>query len=160
MIRPMRRVALYGVGLLLAFVLGLTYTTSSRANGTRHVAHTCTPTDRDFIETAKTNMAAISLWGEEYLSGDAPAQDVAAQSGRAAKIVSGTTPMDSSLAQARQLLVGVFTEYEKAMQLQARHRSAGKHIFHAYGLANFAHDVLAQAAPALAKRGCDVAPLL
>jgi hypothetical protein len=156
----MRRFALYGVSLLLAFLLGLTYTTSSRANRNRHVSHSCTPTDRDFIETAKTNMAAISLWGEEYLSGDAPAADVADQSGRAAKIVSGTTPMDTSLAQVRKLLVGVFTEYEKAMRLQARNGDAGKHIFHAYGLANFAHDVLAQAAPALSKRGCDVAPLL
>jgi hypothetical protein len=156
----MRRIALYGVGLLLAFVLGLTYTTTSRANGSKHVVHTCTPTDRDFIETAKTNMAAIGLWGEQYLSGDAPAQDVADESERAAKIVSGTAPSDSSLAQARKLLVGVFTEYQKAMLQQARHRGAGKHIFHAYGLANFAHDVLVQAAPALARRGCDVAPLL
>jgi hypothetical protein len=155
----MRRIALYGVGLLLAFVLGLTYTTTSRANG-RHVVHTCTPTDRDFIETARTNMAAIGLWGEEYLSGDTGAQDVADESGRAAKIIAGTQPMDSSLAQTRKLLIGVFTEYQKAMRQQAHHGNAGKHIFHAYGLANFAHDVLAQAEPALAKRGCDVAPLL
>ena len=156
----MRRIALYGAGLLLAFILGLTYTTTSRANGGRHVAHTCTPTDRDFIETARTNMAAISLWGEQYLSGDAPAADVADESGRAAKIVAGTAPTDSSLSQVRKLLVGVFSEYQKAMRQQAKHQDAGKHIFHAYGLANFAHDVLAQAAPALAKRGCDVAPLL
>jgi hypothetical protein len=156
----MRRIALYGVGLLLAFVLGLSYTASSRANRSAHVEHTCTPTDRDFIETARTNMTAIGLWGEQYLSGDASADDVAGESGRAAKIVSATAPTDSSLAQVRKLLVGVFSEYQKAMAQQARHRSAGKHIFHAYGLANFAHDVLAQAAPALAKRGCDVAPLL
>lgn len=155
----MRRIALYGFSLLLAALLGLTYTTTSRANRGR-VAHTCTPTDRDFIETARTNMAAIGLWGQEYLSGDAPADDVAAQSDRAAKIIAATAPTDSSLAQARKLLVGVFSEYEKAMRAQAHHRDAGRHIFHAYGLANFAHDVLAQAEPALAKRGCDVAPLL
>jgi hypothetical protein len=46
------------------------------------------------------------------------------------------------------------------MEREARGRDAGKHIFHAYGLANFAHDVLAEAEPGLAKRGCDVAPLL
>jgi hypothetical protein len=157
----MRRIALYGFSLVLAFVLALTYTTTSRANrGHGQLVHTCTPTDRDFIETARTNMAAIGLWGQEYLSGDTPAGDVAAQSERAAKIVSGTAPTDSSLAQARKLLVGVFTEYEKAMSAAAKHGDAGKHIFHAYGLANFAHDVLVQAEPGLAKRGCDVAPLL
>jgi hypothetical protein len=159
MIRAMRRVTLYGLGLLLAFALGLTYTTSSRAKS-RHVAHVCTPTDRAFIETAKTNMAAIALWGQQYLDGDAEPADVAAESGRAAKIVGGTAPADVTLAQARKLLVGVFAEYQKAMQQEARHRAPGKHILQAYGLANFAHDVLAQAEPALAKRGCDVAPLL
>jgi hypothetical protein len=33
-------------------------------------------------------------------------------------------------------------------------------MFHAYALANLAHDTLVQAEPPLAKRGCDVAPLL
>lgn len=156
----MRRIALYGVGLLLAAVLGLTYATTTRAKTRGHAAHTCTPTDRDFIETARTNIAAIGLWGQQYLEGDTDADDVAAQSSRAAKIVGSTTPTDTSLAQARKLLIGVFSEYEKAMEQQAKHRDAGRHIFHAYGLANFAHDVLAQAEPGLAKQGCDVAPLL
>ena len=33
------------------------------------------------------------------------------------------------------------------------------HTLYNYGFANFAHDVLAQAEPALAKRGCGVSPL-
>jgi hypothetical protein len=33
-------------------------------------------------------------------------------------------------------------------------------MMRAYGLANFAHDVLVQAQPALAARGCSVAALL
>jgi hypothetical protein len=160
MIRPMRRITLYGVSLLLAFLVGLSYATTSRANGRGRITHTCTPTDRDFIETARTNMAAISLWGQDYLDGDAEATEVAAQSARAARIVGGTTPTDSSLAKARKLLVGVFTEYRRAMEREAKNGDAGRHIFQAYGLANFAHDVLAEAEPGLARRGCDVAPLL
>ena len=156
----MRRIALYGVGLLLAFLVGLSYATTSRANGRGPVRHTCTPTDRDFIETARTNMTAISLWGQQYLDGEADATDVADQSARSAKIVAGTAPTDVSLAKARKLLVGVFTEYQRAMERQAKHHDAGRHIYQAYGLANFAHDVLAEAEPGLAKRGCDVAPLL
>jgi hypothetical protein len=154
-----RRIALYGLGLLVASVLALSYATTSRA--TRGpISHTCSVTDRAFIDTAKTNMTAIDLWGQEYLAGDATPDDVAAESARAAKIVGATAPTDPSLAQTRKLLVAMFTEYRRAMERQAKHRDAGEHIFHAYGLANFAHDVLLKAEPALGKRGCDVASLL
>src|SRR5213592_2853236 len=71
---PMRRIALYGLGLLLASVLALTYATTSRAKAGGPVRHTCSVTDHAFIETAKTNMAAVELWGQQYIDGDtAPA---------------------------------------------------------------------------------------
>jgi hypothetical protein len=159
----LRRIALYGLGLLLAAMLALSYATTSRANRAKtsgRVAHTCSVTDHAFIETAKTNMAAIDLWGQQYLDGDAEPTDVADEAGRAAKIVGATKPTDPSLTQTRKLLVGMFTEYRRAMEAEAKKGDAGDHIFHAYGLANFAHDVLVQAEPALGRRGCDVAALL
>jgi hypothetical protein len=160
MMEAMRRIALYGLGLLLASALALTYVTSSRAKSGGPVSHTCSVTDRAFINGAKTNVDAVDLWGQQYLDGAATPADVAAESARAAKIVGATTPTDPSLAQTRKLLVAMFTAYGKAMEQRAKHRDAGDHIFHAYGLANFAHDVLLKAEPGLAKRGCDVAPLL
>jgi hypothetical protein len=161
MIKAMRRILLYGIGLILAFLLGLSYTATSRANSRGgHVSHNCAVTDRAFIETAKTNMAAISLWGQDYVAGDAGPAEVAAQSERAAKIVGATAPTDPSLIQTRQLLVAMFTAYRKAMEAEERHGDAGKHMFHAYALANDAHDTLVEAEPPLAERGCDVAPLL
>jgi len=159
MMGAMRRIALYGLGLL-ASVLALSYAATSRAKARGPLSHTCSVTDQAFIDTAKTNMTAIDLWGQQFLDGDASAADVAAESGRAAKIVGGTAPTDPSLSQARKLLVAMFTEYRKAMERQAKDRSAGDHIFHAYGLANFAHDVLLKAERALDERGCDVASLL
>jgi hypothetical protein len=157
----MRRIVLYGVGLILASLLGLSYVATSRAKSPGGpVRHNCAVTDRAFIETAKTNMAAISLWGQEYLAGDASPDEVAAESARAAKIVGATTPTDPSLSQTRKILVAMFIEYQRAMEHHDRSRDAGRHMYHAYGLANFAHDVLAQAQPPLARRGCDVAPLL
>jgi hypothetical protein len=156
----MRRFALYGLGLLLAAVLALTYTTSSRAKSGGPVSHTCSVTDRAFIEGAKTNIDAVDLWGQQYLDGEAGPAEVADEAARAAKIVGATSPSDPSLAQTRSLLVAMFTAYHEAMEQRAKHRDAGDHIFHAYGLANFAHDVLLKAEPALAKRGCDVSPLL
>jgi hypothetical protein len=160
MMEAMRRIALYGLGSLLAFVIALTYATSSRARPGGPVSHTCSVTDRAFIDGAKTNVDAIDLWGQQYLDGDVGAAEVAAESARAAKIVGATSPTDPSLAQTRIVLVAMFTAYGKAMEQRAKHRDAGDHIFHAYGLANFAHDVLVKAEPALTKRGCDVSPLL
>ena len=160
MMEAMRRIALYGLGLLLASALALTYVTSSRAKSGGPVSHTCSVTDRAFINGAKTNVDAVDLWGQQYLDGEATPADVAAESARAAKIVGATTPTDPSLAQTRKLLVAMFTAYGKAMEQRAKHRDAGNQIFHAYGLANFAHDVLAQAQSELLSKGCDVGPLL
>ena len=79
---------------------------------------------------------------------------------QATELVQATSPTDPSLAQTRSLMSGMFTEYGRAVRAQARHRDAGPHMYRAYGLANFAHDVLEQAKPALGKRGCDITPLL
>jgi hypothetical protein len=70
------------------------------------------------------------------------------------------TPNDPSLRQAQQYLDGMFTEYGKAVVISAKGRDAGGRMFRAYSLANYAHDVLAKAQPALQRQGCDVAPLL
>lgn len=160
MMGAMRRIALYGLGLLLASTVALIYATSSRAKASGPVTHTCSVTDRAFIDGASTNMAAVDLWGQQFLDGDATPGDVAAESGRAAKIVGATAPTDPSLKQTRTLLVAMFAAYRKAMEQRAKHRDPGEQIFHAYGLANFAHDVLLNAEPALASRGCDVSALL
>ena len=160
MMEAMRRIALYGLGVLLASAIALTYATSSRATAGGPVSHTCSVTDRAFIEGARTNMVAVDLWGQQFLDGDATPGDVAAESARAAKIVGATSPTDPSLKQTRTLLVAMFAAYRKAMEQRAKHRDPGEQIFHAYGLANFAHDVLLEAEPALARRGCDISPLL
>ena len=139
-------------------MLALSVATSGRANA--HVTHTCSVTDRQFIETAKTNMTALGLWGQQYLSGDAKAKEVVDEAKRAAKIVHATSPTDPSLGQTRSLMIGMFTEYGKAIDAQAKRGDAGTHMFRAYGLANFAHTLLESAAPALRRKGCDVRPLL
>ena len=80
MIEAMRRFALYGLGLLLASALALTYATSSRAKSGGPVSHTCSVTDRAFINGAKTNVDAVDLWGQQYL--DQTSAIIAAPLGR------------------------------------------------------------------------------
>jgi len=54
----------------------------------------------------------------------------------------------------------MFTEYGEAVTLHAEGKDSGERMYRAYGLANFARDVLAEAQPALQHAGCDVGPLL
>ena len=138
--------------------VALALATSVRAKPT--FVHTCSATDRQFIEAARTNMAALELWNEQYQSGDASASDVVGQAHTAAKIVRGTGPTDYSLGQTKRLVVGMLTEYARAIQVQKKHGDAGPHMYRAYGLANFAHTVLLRSQQPLMKLGCDVRPLL
>ena len=70
--RSVRRLGLTAAGLLAMLTLALTLATNVRARPS--LAHTCTATDRQFIQEARTNMAAIGLWGDQYESGDVRAK--------------------------------------------------------------------------------------
>jgi hypothetical protein len=154
-----RRIGLYAAGLILAVFLALTLATASRAKAP--VAHTCSVTDRQFIDTAQTNMTALGLWAEQYQSGDTPADDLVSEATSAAKIVAGTSPTDTSLAATRALMVSMFREYAQGVRDHAHgRRGVAEHVGRAYALANSAHDVLEAAAGGLGRRGCDVRPLL
>jgi hypothetical protein len=153
-----RRIGLIAAVLLAMVAIALALVTSGRARP--NLVRTCSATDRQFIESARTNMTALELWSEQYQSGDATGREVSGQARAAAKIMRGLGPTDSSLRQTQRLVVGMLTEYAKAVQLQERRRDAGLHMFRAYNLANYAHTVLVRAEAPLAQLGCDVRPLL
>ena len=138
--------------------LALTLATNGRAKPA--LAHTCSATDRQFIQEAGVNITALGLWGAQYESGDAKAAEVVSEAKREEKIVSGMAPTDPSLEQARRLMAGMLAEYAKAVEIQQHHGNAGPHMYRAYGLANYFHSVLEKAQPALFKRGCDLTDLL
>jgi hypothetical protein len=145
-----------GLALLAAAVL---LTGGGRAESAT-IAHTCSATDREFIRQAELNMVALGLWGEQYREGEATATEVVAEARRAAKRIEKLEPSDPSLRKTRSLVSGMITEYGRAMLAKAKKREAGRHMYRAYGLANFARDVLVDAAPELHRRGCDVSSLL
>jgi hypothetical protein len=124
------------------------------------IKHTCSATDRQFISTAQLNMTALNLWGQEYLRGDAAPREVVSEARQAARVVSSTRPSDPSLERTKLLMNAMFKEYATAIVAKTKNRDPGRHIYRAYGLANFAHDVLAEAQPQLHEAGCDVSPLL
>jgi len=144
-------VAIFAMGALVLVLGG-----KSRAA----VAHTCSATDRQFMSVAQLNMAALGSLSEDYLHGDAKPADVIDQTATAAVGLGNTNPSDPSLSKTRAILRAMFVEYGRAIRADQHDHNPGKFIYRAYGLANFAHDVLSDAQPGLMKRGCDISPLL
>lgn len=116
--------------------------------------------DKQFIREAKLNMTAVGDSGREFLRGEGRARDVIEDTRRAEAIVRRLRPTDPSLDKARVLMGAMFREYGQAVEARRKNLEAGPHIYRAYGLANFARDILVQAQPALRDRGCDVTGLL
>jgi hypothetical protein len=149
------RISTLACGLLLGALL-FAATGCSQAP----IAHSCAATDKQFLNVAELNMAALGYWSSDYVNGDATAADVLSQTSEARIRVRSTAPQDRTLQQTRRLIDGMLSEYSRAVAAQSHHRDAGAYMMRAYGLANFAHDVLSQAQPGLKARGCDVSALL
>jgi hypothetical protein len=147
-------------GLAVAIVAVSSSVLLLGGNSNAAVSHTCSATDRQFLGAAQLNMAALGSLSQDYLQGDAKADDVILQTDSAVASLRNTNPSDPSLSKTQKILRAMFLEYGRAIRADKHHRDPGQYIYRAYGLANFAHDVLSQAEPALAKRGCDVSPLL
>ena len=147
-------------GLAVALVAVSSSVLVMGGNSNAAVSHTCSATDRQFLGAAQLNMAALGSLSQDYLQGDAKADDVILQADSAVTSLLNTNPSDPSLSKTRTILRAMFLNYARAIRADKHHHDPGKYIYQAYGLANFAHDVLAKARPALAERGCDVSPLL
>lgn len=150
----MRRVGLTAAALILAFTAG----GCGRAQDP--LAHSCVATDQKFIETASLNVTAFNDLSDDFRAGQVDANEIASEAFSAAKRLGNVEPRDPSLKQAQKYLDSMFTEYGEAVTLHAEGKDAGERMQRAYGLANFARDVLVEAQPALQREGCDVAPLL
>jgi hypothetical protein len=132
----------------------------SGGNGNAQIVHTCSATDKQFISEAQLNMAALSSESEDFLHGNAKASEVISTDKMALQSIRGTGPSDPSLSKTRAILSAMFVEYGKAIRADQHHADPGKYIYRAYGLANFAHDILTQAATPLKQHGCDITGLL
>jgi hypothetical protein len=65
--------------------------------GSAAVVHTCSATDRQFIGAAQLNMAALGSLSEDYLRGDAKADEVIEQTQSSVIVLRNTNPSDPSL---------------------------------------------------------------
>jgi hypothetical protein len=147
-------------GLAVAIFAVATLVLLMGGNSNAAISHTCSATDRQFLGTAQLNMAALGTLSQDYLQGAAEADDVIMQTDSAITSLLNTNPSDPSLSKTRAILRAMFLNYGRAIRADKHKKDPGEYIYRAYGLANFAHDVLSKAKPALAERGCDVSPLL
>jgi len=105
-------------------------------------------------------MIGLGVLNADYQSGAVEPKDVSQEAFDSALRIQHSDPKDPSLKTAQRYLDAMFQEYGAAVTIQAKGGDVGERMYRAYGLANFAHDVLTQAQPALYKQGCDVGPLL
>jgi hypothetical protein len=150
----LRRLGVTAAALLLAVSAG------GCLDSGEALAPRCGASEQRFLQRATPDVTALGVWAQDYRAGDLDADEVAQEAFDAAQRVTHVKPNDPSVREAQLYLDGMFTEYGKAVVLSAKGRNAGDRMFRAYSLANYAHDVLAEAQPALQQRGCDVAPLL
>jgi hypothetical protein len=147
------RVSLTAAALSLAILTG--------CGGSRDpLARSCVATDQKFIRAASIDLVAFDDLAGDFRSGKVGAEEIAAEAFDAAVRVGRTEPKDPALRQAQRYVDAMFTEYGEAVALNAKGKDSGERMFRAYGLANFARDVLVEAQPALQREGCDVTPLL
>jgi hypothetical protein len=113
-----------------------------------------------FIAAANLNVTAFNDLSVAFRAGEVAAEEIAAEAFFAAERLGQVSPRDPSLKQAQKYFNSMFTEYGEAVTLHAQGKNPGERMQRAFGLANFAREVLAEAQPALYAEGCDVAPLL
>ncbi len=161
----MLRRALTAAGLLLAAVV---LVAGGRAEpATSASPHVCGALDRQFVRAASLSSASIELLAQDYQSGSLSAKDAIEQTHEAQVGIRITSPRDPSLKLARVLMGAMYEEYGLALRAQLRTETgkgggedAGSHMYSSYSFANYAHQVLKDAEPALAERGCSVSALL
>jgi hypothetical protein len=124
------------------------------------VEHTCSATDKQFIAKTELSMTALGIWGDDYRRGEATAAEVIAEAKRATVRVETLNPSDPALRKTKNFMSAMLAEYGRAMVAKSKQKDASSHMYRAFGLANFAHDVLVDAEPELRRRGCDVSALL
>src|SRR5947209_2101544 len=159
----MRRLpaAVLSLGCLATLGLVVLARPTQAASNSSHIAHTCSATDRQFIQTTQLVMTDLGSWSQDMHDGTSTPREVVALARNESDRVAQTAPTDPSLNQTRELVKAMLVEYGKALQAEVHHRpSAGFHMGRAWGLANSAHDTLSDAQSPLMKKGCDIGPLL
>ena len=154
----MLRLGVLGV-LLISVVAFLGFARASSA-AHRPVQHSCGLTDRQFLAVYQLQLQAVGMYGNDYLSGSAKAQDAISAAKEAAMAVGSSAPFDPSLQTVKHLAPPMFLEFGRAVKARAAGKDASSPMYRAYSLSSRVQEVLLEAEPSLTPLGCDVADVL
>ncbi len=150
-----------GVAVLFLLVsTGAVLVSAGRSSAPEAVRHSCGLTDRQFLTNYQVQLAAVGMYGDDYLSGSANAQDVIGVAREAARVVRTSAPFDPSLLTIRHYAPGMFLEFGRAVKARAAGKNAGPAMYRSYSLGQRVNEVLREAQSGLAAAGCNVADLL
>jgi hypothetical protein len=124
------------------------------------IVHTCGLTDREFLTNYGLELENVGVYGGDYLSGSAKAQQVVGAADDAAQVVRASRPLDPSLQDVRALAPAMFIDYAAAVKARAHGQSAGREMYLAYQIGARVQFTLKNAQPGLSAKGCDVSDLL
>jgi len=149
-----------GVLVLMLVSAGAVLASAGRSSAPAQVEHTCGLTDRQFIVNYQVQLAAVGMYGNDYLAGSAKAQEVIGAAREAARVVRTSAPFDPSLLIVRNFAPAMFLEFARAVKARADGKNAGPAMYRSYSIGAHVSDVLRSARAGLAAAGCDVADLL
>jgi hypothetical protein len=147
------------VAVFMLVSVGAVLASSGRSSAPAPVQHSCGLTDRQFLSNYQVQLAAVGMYGDDYLAGSAKPQDVIGAAREAARVVATSAPFDPSLLVVRHYAPAMFLEYGRAVRARASGKNAGPAMYRSYSLGAHVSDVLRNAQPGLAAAGCDVTGL-
>jgi hypothetical protein len=148
------------VAVLLLVSLGAILASTGRSSAPAAVQHTCGLTDRQFLSNYQVQLAAVGMYGEDYLQGAAKAQEVIAAAKEAARVVRTSAPIDPSLLLVRRYAPAMFLEFGRAIKARAADKNAAPAMYRSYSIGAYVTDILRKAQPGLTAAGCEITDLL
>jgi hypothetical protein len=148
-----------GVLVLMLVSIGAVLAAAGRSSAPAAVQHTCGLTDRQFLSNYQVQLTGVGMYGDDYLSGSAKAEDVIGAAREAARVVRTSAPQDPSLLTVRHYAPVMFLEFGRAVRARAAGRNAGPAMYRSYSLGARVNEVLREAQPGLSAMGCDVSDL-
>jgi hypothetical protein len=149
-----------GVAVFMLVSVGAILASAGRSSAPAPVRHTCGLTDRQFLSNYQIQLAAVGMYGNDYLAGSAQAQEVIEAAREAARVVRTSAPQDPTLLTVRHYAPAMFLEFGRAVRARAAGKNASPAMYRSYSISTHVNDVLREAQPGLAAAGCDVADLL
>jgi hypothetical protein len=147
------------VAVLMLVSIGAVLASAGRSSAPAKIVHTCGLTDRQFLSNYQVQLAAVGMYGDDYLAGAAKAQEVIGAAREAARVVRTSAPFDPSLLVVRHYAPAMFLEYGRAVKARAAGKNASPAMYRSYSISTQVNEVLRDAQPGLEAAGCDVTDL-